>query len=176
MDLFQWMAGMEISPKTFQDYISIINAVILFLGLGFTALNILYNRKDSKRRATLELILHQRSNKDLNRAIDLMAKLAREQNEFADLSKYLENKESEERNAIIMVLNYREFVSVGINTGVLDEETYKRAYYNLMLRDWQYLENTVNAIRKSPLGKPTNFQDFEKLVKRWKNKPLRIKK
>ena len=176
MALSQWMGGMEISPKTFQDYISIVNAVILFLGLGFTALTIWNNRKDNKRTATLELILHQRSNKDLNRAIDLMAKLAREQSEFADLSKYLENKESKERNAIIMVLNYREFVSVGINTGVIDEKTYKRAYYNLMLRDWQYLENTVNAIRKSPLGQATNFQDFEKLVKRWKENPLPIEK
>lgn len=72
---------------------------------------------------------------DLTQSIDLMAELAREQKEFADLSKYLEDKQSKERKAILNVLNYREFVAAGINTGVIYEHTYKRAYYNLVLRD-----------------------------------------
>lgn len=168
---------METSLNT-EEIILIIQAVILFLGLGITALTIWSNRQDNRKQATLQLILHQRSNKELNQAIDLMAKLAREQqkqNEFADLSSYLEKFDTPEREAILMVLNYREFVAVGINTGVIHEETYKRAYYNLMLRDWKYLANTVNAIRNSPTGKPTNFKDFELLAQRWKNKPLKIK-
>lgn len=168
---------METSLNT-EEIILIIQAVILFLGLGITALTIWSNRQDNRKQATLQLILHQRSNKELNQAIDLMAKLAREQqkqNEFADLSSYLEKFDTSEREAILMVLNYREFVAVGINTGVIHEETYKRAYYNLMLRDWKYLANTVNAIRNSPTGKPTNFKDFELLAQRWKNKPLKIK-
>lgn len=168
---------METSLNT-EEIILIIQAVILFLGLGITALTIWSNRQDNRKQATLQLILHQRSNKELNQAIDLMAKLAREQqkqNEFADLSSYLEKFDSSEREAILVVLNYREFVAVGINTGVIHEETYKRAYYNLILRDWKYLANTVNAIRNSPTGKPTNFKDFELLAQRWKNKPLKIK-
>lgn len=163
---------------TTEQIILIIQAVILFLGLGITALTIWSNRQDNRKQATLQLILHQRSNKELNSAIDLMAKLAREkkkQNEFSDLSSYLENFDSPEREAILMVLNYREFVAVGINTGVIHEETYKRAYYNLMLRDWQYLANTVNSVRNSPNGKSTNFKDFELLAKRWKKKPLKIR-
>ena len=63
--------------------------------------------------------------------------MEKKRTKFSDLSKHLENFDSAERQAILMVLNYREFVAVGINTGVIDEETYKRAYYNLMLRDWQ---------------------------------------
>ena len=173
----QWTVGIEISSSSTQNIILIIQAVILFCGLGVTALTIWSNRQDNRKQATLQLILHQRSNKELNEAIDLMAKLARdgkEKNEFSDLSKHLENFDSAERQAILMVLNYREFVAVGINTGVIDEETYKRAYYNLMLRDWQYLSNTVNAIRNSPTGKPTNFKDFQNLAERWEKKKLKV--
>lgn len=161
-----------------EEIILIVQAVILFLGLGITALTIWSNRQDNRKQATLQLILHQRANKELNQAIDLMAKLAREQqkqNEFADLSSFLDKFETPEREAILMVLNYREFVAVGINTGVIHEEIYKRAYYNLMLRDWRYLANTVNAIRNSPTGKPTNFKDFEMLAKRWQKKKLKVK-
>ena len=47
--------------------------------------------------------------------------------------------ESSESKDIIEVLNFREFVSVGINTGIIDEKVYKRAYCSVMIRDWKLL-------------------------------------
>ena len=123
--------------------------------------------------ATMQLIIHQRSDERLNDAVDLMGKLARAQKDFSDLSIYFHDLESIESRAIINVLNFREFVSVGINSGILDEETYKRSYYSLMLRDWKNLRKTIEAIRTSRNGSPTNFQEFEKLVYRWEQKPIR---
>lgn len=147
-------------------------AVILTFGLGFTAFSIWSNQQENRKRATVDLILHQRSDLKLNEAMDLLGSLVQGQ-DFPSLSQYLNvEKYPKERSAILTVLNHREFVSVGINTGIIDEMLYKRSYYNMMLRDWKYLAKTIEDIRNSAKGSPTNFQDFELLVKRWQLNPL----
>ena len=157
----------------FSDWILIIQAVILFIGLGFTAFSIRSNKSDNRKMSTIDLILRQRSNKELNLAIDLVGGLV-DQDEYPSLHEFLDReKYPEERKAILSVLNYREFVAAGINTGIIDEEIYKRSYYNILMRDWKYLKNTIMAIRTSKKGKDTHFQEFEILVKRWQKKPLK---
>ena len=82
-------------------------------------------------------------------------------------------KHPNERKAILDLLNYREFVAVGINIGIIDEEIYKRSYYNIILRDWKWMRQTVESIRNSEKGHSTYFQDFENFVKRWQKHPLK---
>lgn len=158
------------------DYLLILQSVILTLGLGITVFSILCSRKDNKKMSTVDLILRQRFNNDLNRAIDIVSDLVKKsenEDEFPSLLEYF-NKEDypKERKAILTLLNFREFVAVGINTGIIDEEIYRRSYNNILLRDWKYLYNTILAIRASDKGQSTNFQDFEVLIDRWKEKPL----
>ncbi|WP_294999064.1 hypothetical protein [Succinivibrio sp.] len=43
---------------TFQDMMAAVQAVILFLGLGANVYTLRFNRKDSMRRSTLDLIIH----------------------------------------------------------------------------------------------------------------------
>ena len=159
----------------FSDIMTAIQAVILFLGLGATVFTLFLQNKANKRLATLNLIIHQRSDEKLNNAIDLVFKLATESTDFDDLSKYLINKDSEERNAILKVLNYREFVAVGINSGIIDEKAYKQAYYSVTIRDWNILQKTIISIRNNRKSQ-TLFQDFEFLVRKWKKKPLKVLK
>lgn len=153
-----------------------LQAVILFLGLGATFLTLRAQKADSKNMATLNLIIHQRGDDQLNEAIAKMNRLLDEKTEFADLSHFFDDPYSEECRAILKVLNFREFVAVGINQGIIDEKTYKQAFYTIVVNDWHNLENTIKAIRKCKKGKPTLFQDFEKLAKRWEKHPLKLKK
>lgn len=159
------------------DYLLILQSVILTLGLGITVFSIKCSRNDNKNMSTVDLILRQRFNDDLNHAIEIVSDLVKKtekEDEFPSLLKYF-NKDDypEERKAILTLLNFREFVAVGINTGIINEEIYRRSYNNIMLRDWNYLQNTIYAIRTSKKGQSTNFQDFEMLVDRWKKKPLK---
>ncbi|WP_308023007.1 DUF4760 domain-containing protein [Neisseria oralis] len=158
-------------PITLSDWLLIIQAVILFLGLGFTALSIWNNKNDNRRMATVDLILRQRFNEELNKSIEMVYDLVK--GDFPSLHQYLDKeKYPEERKAILALLNYREFVAVGINTGIIDEKVYKRSFCNIITRDWKMLCKTIEAIRNSEKGKPTNFQDFETLAKRWEREPL----
>lgn len=158
-----------------QVILTVIQTVILFVGLAATFFTLHRHHKDSKALATINLIIHQRSNDKLNKAIDLMSKLANKKTDFSDLSEYFKNKDSEECNALRTVLNFREFVAVGINNDSIDEHIYKDAYYSTVLRDWKYLKNTIYAIRESSTGFSTAFQEFEKLVLRWQKHPLKKK-
>ena len=107
---------------TFQDMMAAVQAVILFLGLGATVYTLRFNRKDSMRRSTLDLIIHQRSDEDLNKAMSKVNDLISEKGVYEDLSSYFQNRHSEEAQAILKVLNFREFVAVGINLRVIDED------------------------------------------------------
>lgn len=169
---------MSIYGLTLSEITSVIQTFFIILGVILTVITLLNARSDSKKRATLELILHQRADKQLAWATRKMSELVKKQteadDEYADLSQYL-RQPSEERKAIATVLNHREFVAVGINSGIIHEQTYKQAYYSMFIRDWKYLANTVNTIRNSPTGNKTNFQDFETLARRWLKKPLKVK-
>ncbi|MGN6955099.1 DUF4760 domain-containing protein, partial [Neisseria sp. P0015.S004] len=124
------------NPITLSDWLLIIQAVILFLGLGFTALSVWNNKNDNRRMATVDLILRQRFNEELNKSIEMVYNLVK--GDFPNLHQYLDKeKYPEERKAILALLNYREFVAVGINTGIIDEEVYKRSFCNIIIRDWK---------------------------------------
>ena len=160
---------------TFQEWMTALQAVILFLGLGATFWTLRAQKIDSKNLATLNLIIHQRGDEQLNSATKTMNRLLDEKTEFADLSHYFDDPYSEECRAILKVLNFREFVAVGINQGIIDEKTYKQAFYTIVVNDWHNLEHTVKALRNCKKGKPTLFQDFELLAKRWEKSPLKQK-
>ena len=65
--------------------------------------------------ATVDLILRQRFNEELNKSIEMVYNLVK--GDFPSLHQYLDKeKYPEERKAILALLNYREFVAVGINT------------------------------------------------------------
>ncbi|PWM81440.1 MAG: hypothetical protein DBY31_06045 [Succinivibrio sp.] len=159
---------------SFQDWMAALQAVILFLGLGATFLTLSIHRKEAKNLATLNLIIHQRSDSELNEALDIMTDLINSRQKYSDLSSYFNDRKSKEAQALLKVLNFREFVAVGINSGIIDESTYKRAFCSTVLRDWDNLEHTVKAMRKE-FNKETLFQDLEILANRWKKKPLKCK-
>lgn len=134
-------------PLTLQDWMMVVQAIILFLGLGATVWTLRNQKIESKNQSTLNLIIHQRSDKELHNATKLVDHLLKEKSEFSDLALFFDNPDCDECQAILKILNFREFVSVGINSKIIDEETYKRAFYTIMLRDWKNLENTIKALR-----------------------------
>lgn len=160
-------------PVDIDDILIVIQTIFIIIGVMLTVLTLFSTKKDHKRRATLDLILSQRADKQLHWATKLMSQLVNKQKneEYSDLSDYLK-VDGPERKAISTVLNHREFVSVGINKGIIDEEIYKQAYYTMFVRDWKYLKNTINTIRNKDEKNKTFFQDFEKLAKKWSKKSL----
>ena len=126
------------------DVASAIQTVAVCAAAIFTALSIRSNTKNARQRATIDLILHQIQNKELQDAITLVNRLAR-QNKIPLIDHYTTDETF--RNSILKVLNSREFTSTGIREHIFDEVVYKRAQCSNFTRDWDRLKCVVKHIR-----------------------------
>ncbi|UXN34375.1 DUF4760 domain-containing protein [Avibacterium paragallinarum] len=153
------------------DVYSLLQTIAVCAAAIFTALSIRSNTKNSRRRATIDLILHQSQNHELQSAITLVNRLARQKIPLIDHFK----TDDGFRDSILKVLNSREFTSTGIRENIFDEQVYKRSQCSNFVRDWERLECVIKYIREQT-KKDTLFQDFEHLGKKWKENPLQIYK
>ena len=153
------------------DWFSTIQTIAVCAAAIFTALSIRSNTKNARQRATIDLILHQSQNKELQDAITLVNRLARQNLPLVDHYKLDEVF----RASILKVLNSREFIATGIRENIFDERVYKRSQFSNFTRDWERLECVVKYLREQT-KKETIFQDFEHLGKKWKADPLQVLK
>lgn len=138
---------------------------------GATAIwSIRANGKSSRHRATIDLLLAQKTDESLIQAKKVMAAL-HENDEFTALACKDKNKDPK-RASILVILNNYEFIALGIREGALDEKIYKRAYCSMLMRDWEAMKPFVMELRRQN-NMPTLFQEFEYLAAKWKKKPLK---
>lgn len=148
-----------------------ITAGAIFVSGLIAAIAIYHNLSTARRRATIDIVMHE---KGINVALmdaratvlDLHEKKA-ECTKFA-LQEFIASKEAQ---AILTVLNFREFVAAGIREKAFDEEMYKRIQYSVIVRDWNSFEGFIRELRKAR-DRPTLFQEFQLLAERWIRKPL----
>ena len=125
--------------------------------------------KQQKKRATIDLVLHQRNDIKLTDA----KKILRNLDDSNGLSSYacLDAKDKDETIAIMAVLNHYEFVATGIREDAFDERVYKRMLYGILVKDWNNLEAFVVELRKTRFHN-TLYQEYQWLAEKWKKNPL----
>ena len=160
----------------FPQWVQLISPIATAVGVIIAAYNIYKNTQNAKKRGTIDMIVAENNNSELQKAISRVNQLAKDDKNciFAVYSSE-EEKFADDRAAILEVLNHREFMSGAILEGALDEKIYKSFQYTMFIRDWDNLSGFVNELRKKK-GIQTIFQEFEYLAKRWKEKPLKEKK
>ena len=127
-------------------------------------------RRDNKRRATIDLVVSQKQDAELQAAKRWV--LSTHERNLNNLAQHLPNKNSDELKHIMRVLNNYEFIAAGIREDALDEEIFKRVQWSVLVKDWGALSGCVMEIRRSE-KRPTLFQEFEYLANKWKKKPLK---
>ncbi|SCC19713.1 protein of unknown function [Snodgrassella sp. R-53583] len=158
------------------QWAQLISPIATAIGVIVAAWSIYTNTKNAKKRGTIDMIVAERNNSELQKAVSRVNQLAK-QNKECIYAAYISEDEkfSEDRAAILKVLNHREFMSVAILGGALDEKIYKSFQYSMHMRDWDNLSGFVTELRNKKQIQ-TMFQEFECLAKRWKKKPLKEKK
>jgi len=147
-----------------------VQTFILFISALAATWVIRSSKTQEKRRATIDVVMHQKSDDKLIEARSvLLGLLDRGEGNFA---KYLESTSSKEYKSILLVLNGYEFVGSGVREGAFDENTYKRLRHAMVLRDWDNLSAFVLAFRRQKSLEGL-FQEFEWLVRRWRKSPLK---
>lgn len=146
-------------------------AILISAGAAIWLVHV--SRAQSKKRATVEMLLKMRLDSDYISHRNDFTKLIKAED---NLSKYasIDHAKSDTAMLICRVLNYHEYLATGISEGAFDEEIYKRMSYSNCLRDWSRLKSFVIELRRIE-GSNTLFQEFEDLSIRWKSKPLEDK-
>jgi hypothetical protein len=135
------------------------------------AIAIIYNNShQAKKRATIDLVLHELSDKEIIEAKNHVRKYRESGSPFAELSGKAHD-DNPLNGYLQTVLNHHEFVATGIKEGAFDEEIYKRMKRSLVLRDWQALEPYISEKRRQE-RRDKLFSEFQWLACRWKDNPI----
>ena len=113
------------------DIFQIISTVAACIAATATAFAISSNTTTSRKRATIDLIMHQNQDVKLQEAISIVNRLARQKIPLVDNYK----EDDAFRASILKVLNAREFTATGILSDVFDEEVYKQSQCTIFTRD-----------------------------------------
>jgi hypothetical protein len=70
------------------------------------------------------------------------------------------------------VLNYLEYVALGIELGIYDEETIKRLQFTTIMRAWRHTQDYVHK-RRELKQQPTLYQELQALVQRRESDALK---
>lgn len=162
----------ETLASELMDIAPILTPVIMATTATAAFLAIWRNQVIARRRATIDLVIAQRSDETLQTSKRKLAELHDDQQDC--LAKYAanEHREGEESKAILAVLNHYEFVATGIKEGAFDERVYKKMLHGVLVRDYDALKGFIQELRRTRSHK-TLFQEYEWLGKKWKAKPLK---
>lgn len=160
----------------FSQWVQLLSPIATVIGVIIAACSIYKNTQNAKKRGTIDMIVAENNNSELQKAISRVNQLAKDDKDCIFAAYISEDEKlAEDRAAILKVLNHREFMSVAILGGALDEKIYKSFQYSMHMRDWNNLSGFVNELRKKKQI-DTIFQEFECLSQKWKEKPLKEKK
>lgn len=129
------------------------------------------NGRSERRRAIIDLVLHQQEDTELQAAIAAVREL-RDNNSKSSIAKYLDDGNSDPYKHIIRLLNHYEFIAAGIAERAFDEKLYKRMQCTVLVRNWRALSGFVEEFRNRK-GSQTLYQEFQKLGKKWERRPLK---
>jgi hypothetical protein len=155
-----------------QSYGPLITAGAIFISGLVAAIAIYHNLSTARRRATIDVVMHEKMNPALVAARKKVLALHERDTEFVRFA-LKEHADSDEATTILTVLNFREFVAAGIREKAFDEDMFKRIQFSVVARDWQACEGFVRELRRLR-GRPTLFQEFQWLAERWLADPLKI--
>lgn len=142
----------------------------VFSALG--AIAIIYNNShQAKKRATIDLVLHELSNPEIIEAKKQVRQCYDSNTDFTKLS-CEENKDKPENGYIKTMLNNYEFIAAGIKEGAFDEEIYKRMKRSILIRDWDAFSAYVAELRRRT-NRNKIYIEFQWLAERWRKSEIK---
>lgn len=146
-----------------QTFVLMVSAAAALLLLSSSS-------RGERQRATIDLVVQQRRDPELEAAKLLIRNL--HENNTTNFAKFLEDRASREFMAILKVLNNYEFIAAAVRQGALDETLFKRMQYTVVLKAWEALRPFVFELRKQDKH-VTLFQELQRMAEKWIEHPLK---
>lgn len=132
---------------------------------------ILASRDTARKKNSIDTILHAKNDHKLRQAIESTGKIHRDSEKTIEKYAYDAHKFEKEAQGIRYVLNFYEYLSVGIIHKVYDEQVLKESMYSTLVRTFERCQPYINQIRQQT-GSNTAYTNFESLALKWREKPI----
>lgn len=151
------------------DLADIIRIAVIAVSALIALFAIFRNTSLARKRATIDLVFNQLSDERIIKANEIVNRIIKKPGVMV----YADDNHigSEERKAILFVLNNYEFIASGMMKKAFDISLYKRMQHKKIVSDWALFESFILEFRKQH-EHPTMFQDFEWLAIQFNKKPL----
>jgi len=145
------------------------------LGVGVAVVSVLSAKSTARKKQAADMLLSSRCDQELMKGLRKLAQLHEDANVNMRAFAKKDQVDSAEAQAIRYVLNHWEYVSVGIQAGIYDEEMIKDASCGTVTKLFERAQPFIIALREEN-ARPTIYQEFEWLAKSWESTPLKPKK
>lgn len=158
--------------QEYLPYLPALATLVVGAVASIIALTAIYsNRQISRKKNSLDTILTIKADENLRDCLAIIRKIHNNPNEQIEKYAYGGNSTTNEAKSIRYVINFYEYLAVGIENKVFDEPLLKESIYTTLTTVYTRCESFISTIRKD--GHETAMCNFENLAKKWKKKPLR---
>ncbi|MDE8035780.1 DUF4760 domain-containing protein [Actinobacillus equuli subsp. equuli] len=132
-----------------------------------------HNQRMQQTRATIDLILQENQDVELNQAKQTISKLPENASflEYLDVREEDSDEKKQIKQSIRVLMNRYEFIALGIKNEAFEESIYKELQFSDVTDVWKKSKPLIMELRRRK-GKNTYYQEFEWLTDRWLNNPL----
>jgi hypothetical protein len=124
-------------------------------------------RINSRKRNTLDLILHQESDRELIEARQAFNEIKAGDIRAATYGRS-DQKNTPQAQVIRKILNLHELTAVAINEGVIDEAVYRRWFNKTYIDDYDAMRGYIEQARIT-YQNPHAFKEFQHLALEWQS-------
>ncbi|EOT2067138.1 TPA: DUF4760 domain-containing protein [Proteus mirabilis] len=146
----------------------------LFIGIAVAITSVWTMRVVARKKQTADFLFVSRTDKQLLEGNKCLSELHSAEDKNMRSFGCREKFDTDECKHITYVLNHYERIAIGIQEGIYDDLMLKKASYNSVLRLHSKSKPFIDAVRENE-GVKTYYQEFEWLVEKWKNNPLKSK-
>ncbi|MEI4812062.1 DUF4760 domain-containing protein [Pseudomonas aeruginosa] len=147
----------------------IFRNVFFLVGVGVAVASVLSARATAKKKQSADLLASIRNDKEL---IDGLRKLAELHNRAdSNIRQYAQdaNSATPEAVSIRYVLNHWEYVAVGVQGGIYDEDMLRKASHNTVVSLYNHARPFIECLRECK-QRPSLYQEMQEMAERWDRK------
>ncbi|HEY0916903.1 MAG TPA: DUF4760 domain-containing protein [Solimonas sp.] len=149
----------------------LFRSVMLLVAAVIATASVVSAHRTAKKKQAIEMILQTRQDDLLSKSLRKIQELHHAAEDNIRRYGSVDLNTHDTTVCIRYALNHYEFVAIGIDAGIYDEQMIKNASYSTITKMYERAAPFIEHVRTAH-STPTYFQALEALVKRWKEKPL----
>lgn len=143
---------------------SVIYNALVGVGVIVAIVSVYAQRVTARKRESANLLFHSRADTKLQDGHKVVRD--RFQSNDKNLQSLATDYETDDARSVRYLLNHFETLSVGIQSGIYDEDMLKKCWCTMVITTYDQTHSLITALRSRDAK--TVYQEFEWLALRWK--------